>query len=73
MIIQSKHTPEYDFQYKKLAEGWFAYAMGNLVFHCDLIRENHRGWTFVTYNLTKKPVELFLSRGEWELVSESKP
>lgn len=36
-------------------------------FAIELERENNRGWTFCNYSLCSSRLELFYSRGEYEL------
>ena len=51
---------------------WWLEFDGSRVIPCTLIKENNRGWSFVSYLLGSGSTNIFCSRGEYEMIETKK-
>lgn len=76
-ILQSKHQQnDYKITYRCVLRGELIYTQCDHIFNGEskyvftgiMLKENNRGWTITTHALNNRPVEIFLSRTDFEKV-----
>lgn len=58
-------------QSKEYEDIYILYVVGeNSCLSFNLVKENNRGWTLRSWVMGSNAIDIFLSRGDWEMVED---
>lgn len=62
----------YEIEEEKEATWFHAFNKAGVLYSSVLERGNNRGWTLFCYTIGTGNTQIFLSRGEWEMIDATK-